>query len=248
MRKHSLTPVHSACNIHASKSSKHILPKIKHYFPTVIKHNEHISPYNERSRMFTNKHIKSPYTNAKNLFLKKSNSSMSIYTNETEPFNYLNNKHKKHLHDDQINYFYYKIFKNKGIFHNRKKDLYYMNNLLNINYAENEEQFQLKQNKYEEKLRLKGQNPHIRHSSKVIESKLSECQDKILFMKGIVNYSYPRIVVTKTKVIEKDINKNYTTKGRNYLSPVCLRNIEINNKKKEREMYLQTPIKIISNV
>ena len=246
MRKHLLTPVHSMNNIHVSKSSQHLLPKIKQYF-SIVNNIEHISPCHERN-MLTNKNIS---LNLKNLYpkallLKKSNSSMSIYTNDTDPLNYPSNKHKRHLHEEQINSFYYKIFKNKGIFHNKKKDLFYMNNLLNLNYAENEEQYQLKQNKSNDKLNLKGRN--LRHSSKVVESKLSECQDKILFMKGIVDYSYPRLVVTKTKAIEKRINRNFTTKGKTYLSPVCLRNIEMNNKKKEREMYLQTPIKIISNV
>ena len=123
-----------------------------------------------------------------------------------------------------------------------------MNNLLNLNYAENEEQYQLKQtNNNNDKLHFKVRNPNIRQSSKVVASQLSECQDKILFMKGIVDYSYPRLVVTKTKAIENNKSKNFKTKAKKYLSPVSLRNIEINNKMKERELYLQTPIKIISN-
>ena len=96
--------------------------------------------------------------------------------------------------------FYYFREKKKKFKRDEKK---YINNKLNIDYAENEEAYEQRLIKNNIKLLEKGEK--IKHFSGPTFSdlKLKELMTKVKFMKNIVDYSYPDMVLFKVKQGDK---------------------------------------------
>ena len=96
--------------------------------------------------------------------------------------------------------FYYFREKKKNFKRDEKK---YINNKLNIDYAENEEAYEQRLIKNNIKLLEKGEK--IKHFSGPTFSdlKLKELITKVKFMKNIVDYSYPDMVLFKVKQSDK---------------------------------------------
>ena len=96
--------------------------------------------------------------------------------------------------------FYYFREKKKKFKRDEKK---YINNKLNIDYAENEEAYEQRLIKNNIKLLEKGEK--IKHFSGPTFSdlKLKELITKVKFMKNIVDYSYPDMVLFKVKQSDK---------------------------------------------
>jgi hypothetical protein len=96
--------------------------------------------------------------------------------------------------------FYYFREKKKKFKRDEKK---YINNKLNIDYAENEEVYEQRLIKNNIKLLEKGEK--IKHFSGPTFSdlKLKELMTKVKFMKNVVDYSYPDMVLFKVKQSDK---------------------------------------------
>ena len=125
---------------------------------------------------------------------------------------------------------YKKIF---YFFREKKKkfarDIKLIYNKLNLEYAETDEQFDQKLAKHNLELIKKGEK--IKHYSgpTFSEIQLKDLQTKVKFMKSVVDYSYPDMVLFKVKQTEKLIkikDKNY-----NVLEPFKV--TDLNNKIKE---------------
>ncbi len=92
------------------------------------------------------------------------------------------------------------------------KDIKLINNKLNLENAENEEQFDKRLIKHNFNLLKKGEK--IKHFSgpTFSEIKLNELQNKVKFIKSVTDYSYPDMVLFKVQQSEKMLkikNKNY---------------------------------------
>lgn len=138
-------------------------------------------------------------------------------------------------------YLYKKIFRKNGIFQNRKKIT--INNIINLDYADDFDKYEFKLSKENEKLIEMGKPiKHSVASSKNLDSKLKDCRDKILFMKGVIDYSYPGFVVNKIKQIDKQLKEKYKNerKIKNYLSPVNSRIKSQKELNENRKIYLYT--------
>ena len=103
----------------------------------------------------------------------------------------------------RIFYNYFKkpiIVKKKGI-----------DNKLNIFYAENEEKFKKKMKKINEKIRKEGKKEKNAFFPNSVEYKLAKIKHKIKFMKKIVDYAYPEMVLTRVreanKILENSRNR-----------------------------------------
>ena len=89
-----------------------------------------------------------------------------------------------------------------------------IDNKLNIYYAENEELFKKKLKKINEKMRKKGKKEKNAFFPNSIEYKLDKLKNKIKFMRKIINYAYPEMVLARIREankmleIKKNINKN----------------------------------------
>ena len=138
---------------------------------------------------------------------------------------------------------YKKIF---YFFREKKKkfarDIKLIHNKLNLEYAETDEQFDQKLTKHNLELIKKGEK--IKHYSgpTFSEIQLKDLQKKVKFMKSVVDYSYPDMVLFKVKQTEKLIkikDKNY-----NVLEPFKV--TDLHNKMKENMLkdYLNGAIEV----
>ena len=159
-------------------------------------------------------------------------------TNRTNyPF-ILNNSTQKENND----YFYKSVFKMKPIF---RKFRPIVDNKFNMVYAENEEQYKALIEKEAKMLRAQGKPVKKKNVSEIINYQMKDIRDRIRFMKGIMDYTYPGFVLTKIKAIDKQLkSQDLHSKYSNFLSPVNIRNIEVKNRGDERKKFLYGSIEI----
>lgn len=135
------------------------------------------------------------------------------------------------------NYFYKIVFKSKPIFRMDRKVV--IDNKLNMKYAENEEQYKKIIEREYKNLRLKGKKVKSKNVSPSIKLKLSETKNRIHFMKGIMDYSYPGFVLSKIKMMQKKLNEQKKESiFRNHLSQMELREKEKTLRNNSRKEYL----------
>ena len=80
-------------------------------------------------------------------------------------------------------------------------------NKYNMKYAENEEQYDFIIRKEYKKKIAEGKRAKIKNVSPSIKLKLDEAQDKVHFMKDIIDYSYPLFVLSKIKIRQKNLRE-----------------------------------------
>ena len=156
-----------------------------------------------------------PKFNLKNKFIKKQSEKYLIKgTKIVSPF--------CDFARDQ--YLYKKIFYYQEKKKNLKSDKF-LDNKLNIIYAENEKQYKQNLIKLNEIYKKIGKNKTYKLEPPQSESKLRALKKRVEFMKRIVDYTYPNMVLTKIREQDKityEKNKNMTSivtskiKRRNY--------------------------------
>ncbi len=155
----------------------------------------------------------------------KSSNKIS-YGSENEKLNYINQPSlkpqkscSKILESDE---FYYKsVFKGRDIFKPKSKVV--VDNKLNLKYAENEEQYKQMIKRENKILMQKGLPIKIKNVSPFINIKLNDAKDRLRFMKGIIDFSYPGFVLKKIKVMTKYLADEKTKSKSNkkeFFSPV----------------------------
>ena len=108
--------------------------------------------------------------------------------------------------------YYKKVFKVKGLFKRKAKNI---DNKLNLLYAENEEQYNLKIEKQNEKRALKGLPPKNIDKNKELKAQINNAKEKIKYMKAISDWAFPGIVVAKIKLVDKKIEESNAKKKEN---------------------------------
>jgi hypothetical protein len=131
------------------------------------------------------------------------------------------------------------------IFHNseKKRKSLHFDNKLNLFYSENEAQYKKLINKINNKLYKKGKR--TKHTifddkSKIMKSELNE---KVIFMKRIVDYLYPNMIFAKLKEDSKRRYKNQRMAFKLPPSKVLL--LEKKDKQKALELYLGNAFSLI---
>ena len=122
------------------------------------------------------------------------------------------------------------------------RDIKLIQNKLNIDYAESEEAYEQKLIKHNLELIKKGEK--IKHFSgpTFSEVQLKDLQKKVKFMKSVVDYSYPDMVLFKVKQSEKLLKiKNKENK---ILEPFKLKDLNLKKKEKLMKDYLNDAIHI----
>ena len=122
------------------------------------------------------------------------------------------------------------------------RDIKIIQNKLNIDYAESEEAYEQKLNKHNLELIKKGEK--IKHFSgpTFSEVQLKDLQKKVKFMKSVVDYSYPDMVLFKVKQTEKLLKiKN---NGNKILEPFKIKDLKLKKKEKLMKDYLNDAIHI----
>ena len=101
-------------------------------------------------------------------------------------------------------YLYKKIFYYSNMKKNLKSDSC-LDNKLNIIYSENEKQYKQKLIKLNEIYRKIGKNKSYNLEPSESENKLRGLKKRVEFMKRIVDYTYPNMVLTKIREQDKKI-------------------------------------------
>ena len=135
------------------------------------------------------------------------------------------------IHYIQINKFdYQRIFQPKGLFRRRP---FRMDNRINLQYADSSVEFDKRAIDNQQVKKI--YNPYV-------TNKIHELQGKIIFMKGIVDFSYPSVVVKKIKEIDKSMKlKENMNKVRVY-NPCEQRILTQTMRIKQRKLYLTDSI------
>ncbi len=229
-------------------------------FPIYSIYHKNIIKPNKSSDLYLTNYYKDPcFYNSKNLnfqlnlmkmfseeekennFSKDSNNLPSLFNNQslTDLDKRLLEQRKKYEADME---YYKKVFKVKGLFKRKGKTI---DNKLNLVYAENEEQYNLKIEKQNEKRLLKGLPPKNLDKNKILNAQINNAKDKIKYMKAISDWAFPGIVVAKIKLVDKKIEEsNAKKKENNMLSPLQIRNIEQSQRENKRRLFLSECIKI----
>jgi len=145
---------------------------------------------------------------------------------------------------DNENNIYKIIFKSRPIFKSDKKIV--IDNKFNMKYAENEEQYKKMVEKEYELLKAKGKKIKKKNISPSIKLKLNEAKNRIHFMKGIIDYSYPGFVLSKIKIMQKRLHdqKNDAI-FKNNLSEKEIRDKERSQRNYFRKKYLLNSITLL---
>ena len=129
-------------------------------------------------------------------------------------------------------YFYKIVFKSKPLFKLDQKVI--IDNKYNMIYAENEQQYKNIIEKQYKRLISEGKKVKSKNISPSIKLKLNETKEKIKFMKGIMDYSYPGFVLSNINYMQKKLNEHKNKAS--YLN--CLNEMEIRNEEqKNRNQY-----------
>lgn len=136
--------------------------------------------------------------------------------------------------------FYRTVFKGKNVFKKPKTQV--VDNKLNMMYAENEEQYNQMVEKENKKLKKLGKPIKNKNVSPIINIKIKDAKNKIKFMKGVLDYSYPAFVLSKIKFMEKRLKNFNYSKNNHLLSPVQIRNYEKSVRNNNRKEYLMNSI------
>ena len=110
-----------------------------------------------------------------------------------------------------------------------------------MKYAENEEQYNLLIKKENLQKRIEGKKIKIRNVSPYIKMKLDDAQDKINFMKDVMDYTYPLFVLSKIKEKQKNLRemkRKRNIKNLNYINEKDRRILEIKAKNQRKTQYL----------
>ena len=140
--------------------------------------------------------------------------------------------------------FYYKsVFKMKPLFRKIKP---VVDNKLNMRYAENEQQYRKIIEREQKILLSQGKRVKNKNISDHINIKMDDLKNRIKFMKGVIDFTYPGFVLTKIKAIDKKLkNENeFRHKLNKYYSPVEQRNLNKSKKDYDRRNYFYECFKI----
>ena len=174
--------------------------------------NHMIKYLNIKRTIKADKINKLPHSMTQRLNFEDKNNKMKMLSNEKKETNDIKMTNKKiganlllpsqKLSKDM--YLYKKIF----YYCDKKKKIRtekVLDNKLNIIYSENELQYQQNMNKLNEIYKLLGKNKVYDIEPSKNESKVKNLQKRLEFIKRVVDYTYPDMVLTKIREQDKTI-------------------------------------------
>ncbi|MCF0207540.1 MAG: hypothetical protein HUK15_08940 [Bacteroidales bacterium] len=141
---------------------------------------------------------------------------------------------------NSIDYVYKSIFTSSPIFKTKRNQ--YLDNKLNLVYSENKEQFKIIMEKRNKLEKDKIVNSNTGEDSEKIIKQVKDMKGKIHFMKCVMDYSLPSLILTKVRNIEKNLYFNNNVKYQ--LTPIETRKNEIRQLNDLRTSYFNNCINI----
>lgn len=117
-------------------------------------------------------------------------------------------------------------------------------NRLNIIYAQDEKDLLLRnKNKYQINDLINSYSIRTGY----LNNKLNEINDKILFMKGVINHAFPSIMIKKIKVKSKEfISPSKMQNDHRFISPCDMKYKTLWKRKNEQSNYLRQSIHVLN--
>ena len=130
----------------------------------------------------------------------------TFFCNRANTEDNLNNEISKSNQELPIDKLYKIIFKSQ-LSNNKDHLKPLIENRYNLKYSDNEEQYNLIVDKENEEKIAKGKKIKNRKPCAFIKFKLNDALDKVKFMKDVIDYSYPKYVLSKIKIKQKNLSK-----------------------------------------
>lgn len=158
--------------------------------------------------------------------------------------NHENFKLCKTIKNESDDYFFRRVFKMKPLFRKKKP---IVDNKFNMRYAENEEQYLQIIEKEKKILKAQGKPIKKKNVSELINLQVNDIKEKIRFMKGVTDFTYPGYLLAKIKAIDKILKQDNLNKIREFYSPATMRDKEIRKRNNDRKKFLYQCIDIKKN-
>ena len=142
--------------------------------------------------------------------------------------------------DQRDEYIYNNIFSKSPLFKPRPC---FLDNRLNLIYCENEKQYNLIMARRHKLKKEKGTNLEFEKDSEKIKDRVNDIKTKIKFMKSVMDYSYPGLMISKIKSWGKDF-QNQNNKNSNKLTPFEEQKMQIKRKNILRTNYLKQNMRV----
>ena len=202
---------------------------------TNINYNQNISNINKLSNSLKQFPKLKTINNSLNIHSRKSSFDSLITDKSNNNYNSIIQK------EENTDYIYKRIFPNSRLF---KEKVRVIDNKLNIIYSQNEKQYKILLQKRNNSLK-KGNIMILERDSDKIKGQVEDIKTKIKFMKNIMDYSYPSLMLTKLKSWEKNVINYKKPKYDEKLTPFEEQKKLILKKNNIRSNYLKKNIDII---
>jgi len=137
-------------------------------------------------------------------------------------------------------YIYNNIFSKSPLFKPRP---HFLDNKLNLIYSENEKQYNLIMARRNKLMKEKGSILKFDKDSEKIKDRVNDIKSKIKFMKSVMDFSYPGLMISKIKSWGKDF-QNQNCQRNEKLTPFEEQKMKIRRKNILRTNYLKQNMQV----
>ena len=153
----------------------------------------------------------------------------------------INNNNISNDVEQKDEYIYNNIFSKSPLFKPRP---HYLDNKLNLIYSENENQYNLIMARRNKLMKEKGSILKFDKDSEKIKDRVNDIKSKIKFMKSVLDFSYPGLMISKIKSWGKDF-QNQNSRNNEKLTPFEEQKLQIKRKIILRNNYLKQNIHVL---
>ena len=153
----------------------------------------------------------------------------------------INNNNISNDVEQKDEYIYNNIFSKSPLFKPRP---HYLDNKLNLIYSENENQYNLIMARRNKLMKEKGSILKFDKDSEKIKDRVNDIKSKIKFMKSVMDFSYPGLMISKIKSWGKDF-QNQNSRNNEKLTPFEEQKLQMKRKIILRNNYLKQNIHVL---
>jgi len=160
-------------------------------------------------------------------------------SNNNSNIKFMNNNISSDV-DQKDEYIYNNIFSKSPLFKPKPR---FLDNKLNLIYSENEKQYNLIMARRNKLMKEKGSILKFDKDSEKIKDRVNDIKSKIKFMKSVMDFSYPGLMISKIKSWGKDF-QNQNCQRNEKLTPFEEQKMQIRRKNILRTNYLKQNMQV----
>lgn len=165
--------------------------------------------------------------------------NISITPSNNYNIKFINNNNISNDVEQKEEYMYKNIFSKSPLFKPRPR---FIDNKLNLIYCENEKQYKIIMERRNKQMKEKGTILKFQEDSEKIKNRVTDIKSKIKFMKSVMDFSYPGLMISKIKSWGKEFqNQNHNNEK---LTPFEEQKMQIKRKNILRTNYLKQNMQV----